>query len=208
MGGAGIPIQRFDPLVARKDGSGNLGLNLTPTAGNGLLQLASGTTKANGIAFGTDTFLYRDGANSIKTDGSIRVAGQSNFTYSAGNTLATFSIGTPSGSQQCGIAFSDIATAKWNLYKNTDNSLRLFNQTIDVISFSFAGVITLGEGVNWTLGTATGTKIGTSSTEKLGFFNASPIVRPTLAAAATDAATTQTLANSLRTALINLGLGA
>ena len=41
-----------------------------------------------------------------------------------------------------------------------------------------------------------------------GFFGATPIGRPSLAAAATDAATTQTLANSLRSALINLGLGA
>ena len=41
------------------DTSGNFGIGATPTAGNGLLQLASGTTKANGIAFGTDTFLYR-----------------------------------------------------------------------------------------------------------------------------------------------------
>jgi len=39
--------------------SGSVGIGVVPTSGNGLLQLASGTTKANGIAFGTDTFLYR-----------------------------------------------------------------------------------------------------------------------------------------------------
>jgi hypothetical protein len=32
------------------------------TVGNGLLQLAVGTTKANGIAFGTDSFFYRSSA--------------------------------------------------------------------------------------------------------------------------------------------------
>ncbi len=42
----------------------------------------------------------------------------------------------------------------------------------------------------------------------IGFLGANAVVRQTLAAAATDAATTQTLANSLRTAMINLGLGA
>lgn len=41
------------------DAAGNCGIGVTPTAGNGLLQLAAGTTKANGIAFGTDSFLYR-----------------------------------------------------------------------------------------------------------------------------------------------------
>ena len=44
------------------------------------------------------------------------------------------------------------------------------------------------------------------SSVKLGFLGAAPIARPAAAAAATDAATTQTLANSLRTILINLGL--
>lgn len=41
---------------------------------------------------------------------------------------------------------------------------------------------------------------------KVGFFGATPIVEPTVAAAATDPATTQALANSIRTILINLGL--
>lgn len=41
----------------------------------------------------------------------------------------------------------------------------------------------------------------------IGFLGAAAVVRQTLAATATDAATTLTLANSLRTALINVGLG-
>lgn len=41
------------------DSSGNLGIGVTPTDGNGAIQLASHTTKAGGIAFGTDTFLHR-----------------------------------------------------------------------------------------------------------------------------------------------------
>jgi hypothetical protein len=57
-------------------------------------------------------------------------------------------------------------------------------------AFNVAG--TIAEGVNLTVGTSTGTKIGTATTQKLGFFNATPIVQP---ANTTD----------LRTALINLG---
>lgn len=38
---------------------GSLCVGDSPILGNGKLQLVSGTTKANGIAFGTDTFLYR-----------------------------------------------------------------------------------------------------------------------------------------------------
>lgn len=53
---------------------------------------------------------------------------------------------------------------------------------------------------------ADGTTVGLSPTVPISFYGATPIVRPSVSAAATDAATTQTLANSLRTALINLGL--
>lgn len=48
-------------------------------------------------------------------------------------------------------------------------------------------------------------QIGVNNTG-IGFFNATPVAKQSLTAAATDAATTQALANSLRTALINLGL--
>lgn len=45
-----------------------------PTAGNGSIQLANHTTKAGGIAFGTDTFLYRNAAleTTIYGSGQIR----------------------------------------------------------------------------------------------------------------------------------------
>jgi hypothetical protein len=46
------------------------------------------------------------------------------------------------------------------------------------------------------------------SAPMIGFLGASAVVRQTISAAASDAATTQALANSLRTAMINLGLGA
>lgn len=42
---------------------------------------------------------------------------------------------------------------------------------------------------------------------RAGFFGATPVTQQSIAAAATDPATTQTLANSLRTAMLNLGLG-
>lgn len=51
-----------------------------------------------------------------------------------------------------------------------------------------------------------GITVGVNATTPVSFYGAAPIVRPAVAVAATDAGTTQTLANSLRTALINLGL--
>jgi hypothetical protein len=46
----------------------------TTTAATGLLQLASGTTSANGIGFGSDVTLYRSAADTLKTDDSLSVA--------------------------------------------------------------------------------------------------------------------------------------
>lgn len=53
----------------------------------------------------------------------------------------------------------------------------------------------------------TGFKICDTASQKLGFYGAAPVIRPTATpAAATDAATTQTLVNDLRAKLIALGL--
>ena len=70
-----------------------------------------------------------------------------------------------------------------------------------------SNLLRLLEATNVQLGTVTGTKIGTTALQKLGFFNATPVVQPTATpAAATDPATTMALANDLRAKLISLGL--
>jgi hypothetical protein len=56
------------------------------------------------------------------------------------------------------------------------------------------------------LTTATGTKIGTATTQKLGFFNATPVVQQAAIADATDAATAITQLNDLLAAMRTLGL--
>jgi hypothetical protein len=57
-----------------------------------------------------------------------------------------------------------------------------------------------------TVGTTTGTKIGTGTTQKIGFYNATPVVQPTAVADATDAASVITQLNALLTRMRNLGL--
>lgn len=72
------------------------------------------------------------------------------------------------------------------------------------------GAVTLAEGYNIAAGSTTGTKIGTATTQKLGFFNAAPIVRPAAITAPTGGvvidAEARTAINAIRTALTNLGL--
>ncbi len=53
-----------------------------------------------------------------------------------------------------------------------------------------------------------GTIMGQTALDPIGFFGATPVVQQTLSAAGTDATTVQAAVNSIRTALINLGLGA
>lgn len=64
----------------------------------------------------------------------------------------------------------------------------------------FDGNISINDAVDIVLGTTTGTKIGTSTTQKLGFWNAAPIVQPTTAvAAATFAANTSGIVDDTAT---------
>ena len=64
----------------------------------------------------------------------------------------------------------------------------------------------LGDSGNITVGTTTGTKIGTATTQKIGFYNATPVVQPTAVANATDAASVITQLNALLARMRDLGL--
>ncbi len=69
---------------------------------------------------------------------------------------------------------------------------------------------TIAEGVNFAYGVTTGTKFGTSTSQKIGFYNKTPIVQPTMGAASATGSYTsaeQAMINTLWTTLRNLGLG-
>ena len=51
-----------------------------------------------------------------------------------------------------------------------------------------------------------GTCLGQSASDKISMYGVTPVVQAAITAAGTDAATTQALANALRTMAINLGL--
>ena len=57
-------------------------------------------------------------------------------------------------------------------------TLLISNGTDAVWSATITHDTTLAEGVDFAVGTATGTKIGTGATQKLGFFGATPVVQP------------------------------
>ena len=69
-----------------------------------------------------------------------------------------------------------------------------------------SSLLHLADAGHITVGTTTGTKIGTATTQKIGFYDATPVVQPTAVADATDAATVITQLNALLTRMRNLGL--
>ena len=64
----------------------------------------------------------------------------------------------------------------------------------------------ISDGLNLSLGATSGTKIGTATTQKLGFYNATPVVQGASVADATDAATAITQLNALISRIEALGL--
>jgi hypothetical protein len=75
-------------------------------------------------------------------------------------------------------------------------------------AFSVCGSI--AEGVNLVLGTATGTQIGTATTQKIGFYGKTPIVQPAIGSATAGATYTsaeQAILNAVVAAVRALGLG-
>jgi hypothetical protein len=83
-------------------------------------------------------------------------------------------------------------------------------------TFSTAA-IKMGAGHNMVLDTVTGTKFGTATTQKIGFYNKAPVVQPVAITAPTapsatyvqaEAAAMKTAVDAIRTTLQNLGLTA
>lgn len=71
------------------------------------------------------------------------------------------------------------------------------------------GDIQIADTRNIVLNATTGTKIGTATTQKLGFYNKAPIIQPTAIASPTaDVASLKTAVDALRAALTSLGLTA
>ena len=73
-------------------------------------------------------------------------------------------------------------------------------------NITISGLVSLPDSSNVQLGTGAGTKIGTATTQKIGFYNATPVVQPTAVADATDAASVITQLNLLLGRMRTLGL--
>lgn len=92
----------------------------------------------------------------------------------------------------------DFIVATRNVTTNTAATVR--------VRIKADGTFGIEDGNNIEVGTTTGTKIGTATNQKLGFFDKTPVVQPTAVADATDAASVITQLNALLSRMRDLGL--
>jgi hypothetical protein len=90
-------------------------------------------------------------------------------------------------------------------YPNTSPGGFTGNVTLNG-NVTISGLVSLPDSSDVQLGTGAGTKIGTATTQKIGFYNATPVVQPTAIADATDAPSVITQLNLLLGHMRTLGL--
>ena len=103
------------------------------------------------------------------------------------------------------VTFTEFKNYLNQYYPNTSPGGFTGNITING-NVTISSLVSLPDSSNIQFGTGTGTKIGTATTQKIGFYNAAPVVQPTAVADATDATSAITQLNLLLGNIRTLGL--
>ena len=149
---------------------------ITITAGSGTLDIGSATVEINGSDFYTAANFTVGGA------------------FYAGSSVTIASAFATTGTNPVNLAFGNGAgvthtfpVASSSLAATTDITGGTLAGSFTTLTASGLitanGGITLGDAQNIAFGTTTGTKIGAATTQKLAFWNTTPIVQPTTAIA-------------------------
>jgi hypothetical protein len=162
-------------------------------SGSATVASAAGATW-DGISFGAATATIT-GSTNITTATGVNYINIARPTLSAGTALTITNAATLyiANSPLAGGVGPSTITNPYSIW--VDNGVTRLDGSVDT-----RGGITLADATNIGVGTGTGTKIGTSTTQKFGFWNATPIVQPTTAiAASTFVANTSGIANDTAT---------
>ena len=170
--------------------SGTAYLKASPSLGYMLSSnrpVAWSTASSNPSSGGLDTYIIRGGAAAtiqLGLDDASPVAQTLKSCNGSGTNIAganlTLAGGQGTGTGAGGSVLIQVAPAG-----STGASL---NTLVTLITVAQDKTITLADAVNLVVNATTGTKIGTATTQKLGFWNATPVVQPASAdqAALTD----------------------
>jgi hypothetical protein len=169
-----------------------------------------GTTRLTIGTTGLATF-----TSDVWTSGDFRVSSTKYFYWQSRSTIRSPADGliclanaaeNDFGRIQLGGTTSSFPAIKRNAaalnFRLADDSA---DADITAAALTLSGNLTIST-KNIVTDTTTGTKIGTATTQKLGFYNATPVVQPTAVADATDAASVITQLNALLSRMRDLGL--
>ena len=172
---------------------------------NGFAQNASNGTITN--AYGLNYFIQNTGGGTITTAYALRIQALNNSSGTVGTYYGLF-IDAPTGAGTLTTAYGAYINGASVILGNRDNVQLIVKanatQTTNLVALqNSSGTVQLaiaGNGRDFILDTTTGSKIGTATSQKLGFWNATPIIQPTTAiAAATFVANTSGIANDTAT---------
>lgn len=138
--------------------------------------------------------------NSVDTKDLLLIRGNGDHELGATGS-ASLSINASTGFSYPSLSFKGQGGTERTQIYMTSNTFSFICTTSDTLTLSLnTTAMTFREGLNQVFGTTTGTKLGTSASQKIGFWNATPIVQPTTAVgSATFVANTSLIANDTAT---------
>jgi hypothetical protein len=193
-------IQMEDTTTANTAGAafsiiGAAGSNTTGGTG-GALSVVAGAGRAGNAGGGALTLTGGAGVG-VSTGGAVNITGGAGLTGGAvvinggnGFTDGYIRIGSTDGLVTLGHANTPNAHLDIRSRVASTTALSVDNVAVSAAIADFkdngssvwtiadGGALTAAEGINMIFGTATGTKIGTATTQKIGFWNATPAVQP------------------------------
>ncbi len=204
LNGGGIDITAVLTInsgIVLSSGSGSVLRTTSTTASNfagASLRNASSTGSA-GIEFGTSTTLYSQlhrfnasATNTLTADASVALASSTLLQSGLTGTEPIIFLGVP--------IISCTGTTAGNIGTRLSAAgLRIgLNSNLHT---NATAALTLDDALNMDFGTTTGTKIGTGTTQKIGFWNATPIIQP---ASANQAALTNSTGGTYDGTLVDV----
>jgi hypothetical protein len=197
--------------VRTATGTNKLILATTSTPGfinssDGIFGFSSAATPNN--PGGADLRLFRDAANTLaQRNGANAQAFRVYNTYTDASNYERFAVDWSSNVVRLGTQAEGSGSARAvriGSFEIGGGGSATIQSTVQVGIYS--GKLSLYDAVNLEVGTTTGTKIGTGTTQKIGFWNATPVVQPTAVADATDAPSVITQLNALLAHMRTIGL--
>jgi hypothetical protein len=179
-------------LDAKSDGVSNVNIRIRPK-GTGSLYLGNATNQPVGF-YGVTPVAQASSTADLRTVlvnvGLVASGGATPLDLNGG--AATVSLLTANGTSNIPVVvngpaagnayiqFKQNGTSKGYIGWDASSNLAMVNAAGGAVIFSLSntGTVTLADAANIVLNTTTGTKIGTATTQKLGFYNSTPVVQP------------------------------